>query len=406
MPCGTIRVRMVVPSSCVRGWWVAYGCCAALAAQTTWTVNATPGAGAQFQSLAAAVATAADGDVIVCQQPTFGESLGGFTTNKGLTIVGDANGVPLTTLATPIQVVGLPAGSTFRMAGFQSIQDGELRIVLQNCAGRVELDNLQARSPDFFFPSGPAIVVDQCASVVLRDVVDFGTPAVRVDSSRVVLSSCWLGLTRIRVGGGPCVEATNAEVDVVQPVFRTGGLGAGPNAPWAAIAATNSVVRIGGGAGAIVSAGPPSSATGGTAIVANGGSVRIDPAVVLAAGIGQPTTAGTAAFAAAAVPVSWCATPAVAGQPLDVRTAAPAGASVWLAISLPTALISTALGTLGVDAGSAAIVPAVVVPAGGQVGTSIALPAGLLRGQGFAAQAVVWDGVALALGAPVAFAVQ
>lgn len=187
MHCGTIRVRMVVPSSCVRGWWVAYGCCAALAAQTTWTVNSTPGAGAQFQSLAAAVATAADGDVIVCQQPTFGESLGGFTTNKGLTIVGDANGVPLTTLATPIQVVGLPAGSTFRMAGFQSIQDGELRIVLQNCAGRVELDNLQARSPDFFFPSGPAIVVDQCASVVLRDVVDFGTPAVRVDSSRVVL---------------------------------------------------------------------------------------------------------------------------------------------------------------------------------------------------------------------------
>jgi hypothetical protein len=73
---------------------------------------------------------------------------------------------------------------------------------------------------------------------------------------------------------------------------------------------------------------------------------------------------------------------------------------------LPTALTSTALGTLGVDAGSAAIVPAVVVPAGGQVGTSIALPAGLLRGQGFAAQAVVWDGVALALGAPVAFAVQ
>ena len=221
MACGTIRVCMIAPPSSIRCWLVALGCSAALVAQTTWTVNASPGSGAQFHSLAAAVAVAADGDVIVCQHPMFGESLGGFTTNKGLTIVGDAHGVPLTTLATPIQVVGLPAGSTFRMAGFQSIQDGELRIVLQNCAGRVELDNLQARSPDFFFPSGPAIVVDQCASVVLRDVVDFGTPAVRVDSSRVVLSSCWLGLTRISVGGGPCVEANNAEVDVVQPVFRT-----------------------------------------------------------------------------------------------------------------------------------------------------------------------------------------
>lgn len=378
----------------------------ALPAQATWTVNASPGSGAQFQSLAAAVAAAADGDVIVCQQPMFGESLGGFTTNKGLTIVGDAFGVPLTTLGAPIQVVGLPAGSTFRMAGFQSVQDGELRIVLQNCAGRIELDNLQARSPDFFFPAGPAIDIAQCASVVLREVVDFGTPAVRVDSSRVVLSSCWLGITRIGVGGGPCLSASNAEVDVVQPVFRTGGLSAGVGAGWPAIAASNSVVRIGGVAGAIVSAGPSSSPTGGVAIVANAGAVRVDPAVALVAGLGQPVVAGTAAFVAAATPATWSASPAIAGQTLTIPTSAPAGAVAWLAVGSPLSLTTVALGTLGVDPATAVVLPGALVPAGGRLTTAIALPAALPRGAAFAAQAVVWAGGSLVLAAPVAFVVQ
>jgi hypothetical protein len=111
-------------------WIAGFAFTSALAAQQTWTVNASGGPGAQFSSLAAAVAAAADGDVIVCQHPTFGEALGGFTTSKGLTIVGDGNGVPLTTLGAPIQVIGLPAGRTFRMAGFQAISDGELRITL------------------------------------------------------------------------------------------------------------------------------------------------------------------------------------------------------------------------------------------------------------------------------------
>lgn len=390
-----------------RPWFAVAGLASALAAQQTWTVNASGGPGAQFATLAAAVAAAADGDVIVCQHPMFGESLGGFTTSKGLTIVGDANGVPLQTLGAPIQVIGLPAGRTFRMAGFQAISDGELRITLQNCAGRVELDNLQARSPDAFFPSTPAIDIAQCASVVLRDVVDFGTPAVRIDGSRVVLSSCWLGITRIGVGGGPCLQATNAEVEVVQPVFRTGGQLAGPNAPWPAIAATNSVLRVSGGAGAIVSAGPPISATGGSAIVANSGAVRLDSAVVLAAGIGQPTTAGTATFTMGPVPATWCIAPAVAGQALALATAAPAGAVAWLAVGLPTALASSPLGPLGVDPASAVFLPAAIAPVGGgSIASLVAIPSTLPRGQGFAAQAVVWDGAALQTGLPVVFVVQ
>lgn len=386
---------------------VVAGSAGAVLAQTTWIVNASGGPGVHFTDLATAVAAAVDGDTIACQHPTFGESLGGFTTAKGLTIVGDANGVPLTTNGAPIQVVGLPAGRTFRMAGFQAVIDGELRIVLQNCAGQVELDNLQAREPDWFFPSTPAIDITNCASVVLQDVVDFGVPAVRVVGSQVVLNHCWLGVTRILVGGGPGLCATNATVDVVQPNFHTAGLQQAPGVGYAAITATNSVLRLAGDAAAWVSGGPPFSATGGSAIVANGGTVTIDPAVTLAAGTGQPLCAGSATFVTARVPATWTATVARPGQPLAFSSMAPAGAAVWQALGLPGPLTGTPLGVLGLDPGTHFVFFPVAVASGtAPVTNATVVPAALPRGQAFASQAVVWDGSSLQIGAVVTFVVQ
>ena len=379
---------------------------APLAAQTTWIVNADGGPGVQFTTLAAAVAAAADGDTIVCQQPLFGTSLGGFTTSKGLTIVGDHNGVPLTTIATPIQILGLPAGRTFCMAGFQAVIDGELRIGVHNCLGRVELDNLQAREPDWFFPTTPAIDIANSASVVLRDVVDFGTPAVRVQSSRVVLTTCWLGMTRTDLGGGPCLWTDGAEVDIVQPNFRTGGLVQSPTAAWAAIASTNSVLRVAGLGTSLVSGGPPGSATGGSAIVANGGSVTIDPAVVLTSGVGSPLVTGTASFVTARVLATWTTVPARPGQLLVFATTAPAGA-VWLALGVPGPLTATTLGSLGIDAGAGYAMFGVQTTSGLlPVMHLVPVPPSLPLGQAFAAQSLSWDGSSLQLGAPVTFVVQ
>lgn len=379
---------------------------APLAAQTTWIVNASGGAGVHFTDLAPAVAAAADGDTIRCQHPLFGESLNGFTTNKGLTIVGDGNGVPLTTLTAPIQVVGLPAGRTFRLAGFQAVLDGELRIVLQNCQGHVEIDNVAAREPDFVFPTTPAIDIAGCTSVVLREVVDFGTPAARIDASRVVLVGCWLGLTRIDLGGGPCLWATNAEVDVVQPRFRTGGLQQAPGFGWPAITATNSVLRVAGQGPAVVSGGPPGSATGGSAIVAIGGSVTVAPTVTLLAGLGQPLTAGTATFATVVVPATWSST-AHPGNLVTFFTMAPAGAAVWLALGPSAPLVATPLGTLGIDAaaGYAMFPPQTSSGVAPVLGIAV-VPPTLPVGQSFAAQAVVWDGAALRLTTPVTVVVQ
>lgn len=381
--------------------------CSPLFAQTTWLVNASGGPGVQFTDLAAAVAAAADGDTIVCQQPTFGESLGGFTTNKGLTIVGDANGVPLTTNVAPVQVVGLPAGRTFRMAGFQAVLDGQLRIVLQNCAGRVELDNLQAREPDAMFPTTPGLDIANCASVVVRDVCDFGVPAVRVAGSQVLLSGCWLGITRIGVGGGPCLWATNATVEIVQPMFRTGGIQQAPGVWFPAIDATNSVLRLAGDASAMVSGGPPLSTLGGSAIVASGGSVVLDPAVGLLAGLGQPLLAGTAPVVVQPVPASWLPNVASPGQAATIRTTAASGAAVFVALGLPGPLTSTVFGTVGLDlAAPPVFFPLAVVPAAGVVNQPLPVPAGLPRGQTFTTQAVVWDGVLLQFGLPTTFVVQ
>lgn len=382
------------------------GFLAPLGAQSLWVVNADGGPGVQFTTLSAAVAAAVDGDTIVCQHPTFGSSLGGFTTGKALTIVGDAAGVPLTTNVTPIQVVGLPAGRTFRMAGFQAVLDGELRITVQNCAGSVVFDNLQAREPDFFFPTTPAIDISNSTSVVLRDVVDFGVPAVRVTASRVVLTSCWLGVTQIGLGGGPCLQANGADIDIVQPNFRTAGLLQTPSLPYVAIEATNSTLRIAGSAAALISGGPPVSAIGGSAVVANGGIVTRDANVVLAAGVGQPVTTGTAAFFTRPVPATWTPMAAEPGQPLVFASTAAAGSAVWLALGPSGPQVSTPLGWLGIEPTGHAFFPVAIASGVLPVANLTVVPATLPRGQAFAAQAVVWDGVLLQLGAPVAFVIQ
>jgi 2-methylaconitate cis-trans-isomerase PrpF len=86
------------------------------------------------------------------------------------------------------------------MTGFQAVIDGELHIGVQSCAGEVTFDNLQARAPDALFPTTPGIDIVDSASVTLRDVVDFGIPAVRVTNSRVLLC----GYRPLQLSGWSC----------------------------------------------------------------------------------------------------------------------------------------------------------------------------------------------------------
>ncbi len=375
-----------------------------LLAQATWIVDAAGGPGVHFTDLPSAVASAtvADGDTILVRTGPFGEGATPFTTSKGLTIVGVGGAVPiLTSSNAPIEVSGLPAGSTFRISGFSRVADGELNIRLLNCAGQVHLDALRAREPDMFFPAWPAITVLNCSSVTMRDVGTFGAPAVRIDTSTVALVSCQLGRTYIGVGGGRCVEATNATVDVVQPVFDPTVLSS------SAIEVVNTVLRIAGDGSALVASG---TLPGGTnvPIVATGGSVTIDPAVPLTTfPVGQPPVAGTAVVTFASVPGSWLPAPATPGQPLLLLSTAPPGAAVFQTLGAPGPLTPSPFGLLGVDTTRPfGFFPVAIAPLTGLAVNQVLVPAVLPLGQTFASQSVVWDGVALRFGAPVAFTVH
>jgi hypothetical protein len=381
---------------------LALGCLFAspLLAQTTWIVNAGGGPGVNFTSLAAAVATAANGDTIVVQFPPMLESVGGFTTDKGLTIVGEGGGVPIVT-STPIVIENLPAGDTFRMAGFSRIGNGTLDLRVLNCAGSVHLENLHAREPDWFFPSGASIEIADSSSVSLRDVETFGLPAVLVRTSTVVLTNCRLGVTQIGLGGGPCLQVgPSATVDVVEPAFDSLGsaipIGVGGGSTLRVVGSTSSYVR----SQHVFTVGYP-------VVNSVASTVTIDPAVQLLPGAFQPVFTGTAP-----VPTlqeltgSWCGQ-AAPGQVLAIHSAAPVGSAVFQVLGRQVVPTPTVFGVLAVDPTLPYLIfGGAITPANGVVDNLLLVPASVPRGETFATQALVFDGVGLTLGAPAVFTVH
>lgn len=369
-------------------------------AQTTWTVRAS--GGAQFTSLAAAVAAASPGDTILVQQPAMLEAVVGFTTDKGLTIVGEGGAVPIATTATPIEVVGLPAGQRFRMAGFTQIQNGELRVRVQNCQGEVHLDNLRCREPDLFGPQGASIRIDGCDSVTLRDVETFGVPAVWISTSRVTLTLCRLGLIGTGVGGGTSVWIDGAsDVDVVEPRFDSGGtavpIGVGDLSMLRVRGSTAAYVR----SRSVFGVGTP-------VMTAASSAVSFDPAVQLAPGLYQPLfdLYSGVSITMTSLPGSWCGR-ALPGQILTLQTSAPVGSGVFQVIGRPMPAVATPLGPLAIDPTLGYLFSlGSVVQGSGQVDTGFFLPPSLPLGETFATQAIVLDGSDIRLGAPVVFTVH
>mgnify|MGYP001012859975 CR=1 FL=1 len=378
----------------------ACGLAAGLTAQTTWIVNAGGGPGVHFLDLPAAVAAATHGDTIRVQTGPFLQGATPFITNKGLTILGDGGQVPMYgDFTNPYTIQGLAAGRAFRMAGFRRVGDGELNVHVHQCAGEVHLENLRAFSHSAMFPSWPAIEIHHCASVTLRGVETFGAPAVEIDHAAVVLVSCRLGLTTLGVGGGPCLRASNAHVDVVQPQFD-------PAWSSTAIQVWDSLLRVGGDATARVAGGQFTLTWQSIPIETFGNSiVLLDPAVQTPTfPAGQPVMVGSGTLVVAPVPASWTAGVTSPGQLLTVHATAPPGATLWQALGAPgpLTLVPFPIGLLGIDVYQPfAFFPANVVPASGVVTNALAVPASLPTGLAFAAQSVVLAGGVLELGMPV-----
>ena len=380
---------------------------APLAAQTTWTVCASGGPGVQFVTLDAAVAAASDGDVILCLQPQFGMTLTGFTTSKGLTILGvGPAAIPIyATTGSAIVVQNVPSNRAFRMAGFQFIQDGQLRIDVQSCAGSVHFEDIGARDVDFFFPTVPSISIAGSASVTLKQVRTFGTPALQASNSRVLLEQCALGEPINGLRGGAGLRASNCEIDLVQCVVDTASTSIAPSVYVPAIDAVDCVLRIAGDSSARI-AGAALGQPGGIPIVATRSATYLDPRVTLVEGLGQPTILATGSLALQSVPASWTST-ATLGQNLTIRTAGPAGSALFLAIGAAAALQSTIFGTLGLDVLQPySFVGAASPGATGTATWTLGVPAALPLGLAFCAQAVVAHQGQLTLAQPSQFVIR
>lgn len=360
-------------------------------AQQTFVVNAAGGPGVNFLDVPSAVAAASDGDTILVFTGPQGQGLASFATSKGLTIVGVGGNVPVELVPWPgmttIDITNLPAGRAFRMVGFAELQWAPFRITVASCDGSVHLEDIVGYNSTL---SGTDIWITDSASVTLRDCSVVGAPAVWVDTSTVSIVSSQLI-------GNPCLTATDAVVDIVQPLFT----------PWwtnAAIHATNTTLRVAGDVGGSIPTGAHPQYPQPT-VLASGGSVTLDPAVrYLPAG---PSASGATVVSIARVPASWTLQDAVAGATLSIRSTAAPGAAVFQAIGSPGVLAATPLGLLGIDAALpfAFFAPVVVSPT---ASTSFALPipAAIPRGFAVATQAVVLDQGALLLAAATTFVVQ
>lgn len=371
-----------------------------LAAQTTWIVNPGGGPGVHFTELAPAVAAAADGDTILVQWGPFLTGVSGFSTSKGLTIVGEGR-VFLNTQGTPVVIAGVPAGRQFRLAGFEAPRDQPLRISVQNCSGEVLLDNLHAVEPGPMPPSTASILVDRCALVTMRDVEAFGNPAVQIDHSTAVLVRCRLGITSLGLGGGPALQATDAVVSLSEPLLHTAD-------GHACITAVRTELRIGGSSAASIVGGLPAFALPGTAIQTTLGSVTLDPAVVVqSTPLSTPPVLGSALVSVQFVPAGWCEQ-AAPGQVLTLHASQPANSTLLQFVGLPGPVAPTPFGsTLVLQAPFPVTLSAVVPSTVAQVvGTALPIPAALPPGLAFVAQTAVIDASGVELGIPVPFVVH
>jgi hypothetical protein len=373
---------------------------ASLPAQSTWIVNSGGGPGVHFTDLASAVGAAAHGDTILVFPDAFRNPYGSFTTDKGIAVVG-VNRPFLSTLPGPVRVQNLAAARTFRLAGFDTPRNQELHVEVLGCAGLVHLEDLHAVEHGAFLPSWPAIDVANCTLVTLHDVEDFGTPGLRVDASRVVATACRFGVTSLGLGGGPCLWASNASVQVAEPRFEATFGSAVP-----AITTTNSQLFVGGTAAGWIQGSQDFVGGAAAAIQATGGVVIVDPNVRLNpfTPVPQPIT-GTAVVAIAPVPVSFVANDAP-GLALAATFTAPAGSAVIGFLGLPSLPLPTPLGVQMLQASPLATLTVAVVPGAGAVVATTGVPAALPRGMAFGVQSAVLRSGAVLLGAPCHFVVH
>ncbi|HLU39668.1 MAG TPA: hypothetical protein VK081_09795, partial [Planctomycetota bacterium] len=228
---------------------------------------------------------------------------------------------------------------------------------------------------------------------------NFGSPAVQVDNSRVLLTRCLLGVTSLGIGGGQCIGGQNATIDVVEPRFDAAYAGI------PAIALNQCTLRLAGSSNSYVQGGAPFGGPASPAVQANGGTVRIDPAVALNPFVAGTPVGGSAAVTFASTPGSFVVGNNPNGVLTITYTAAP-GASLYGLLGVPAAPLPTPFGDALLDPNLFVVVTATTVGGSGRHDVALPIPGGIPPGAAFATQGVVVQGGPPQLGIGCQFVVH
>lgn len=233
--------------------------CAALQAQTVWTV----GPGGQFADIPQAISAARPGDRIsVIGTGPFSA----FTLSRGIDI--DA---PSQAVVPSFEVVGTLRGETARVAGLTAIADS---VRVTNCAGPVLL-----RSVTGFPATVAAVRVTNCASVVLDNCGGTGLDGLIVDRAFATISgcsfagSCFGGSANVGCSGGSGLYVSAGSVAFIANSSFTGvpgmsgrlagGSGGSGIVCYGAAVAVNVICQgFPGGSGSFVNGAPGHAVTG------------------------------------------------------------------------------------------------------------------------------------------------
>jgi hypothetical protein len=309
----------------------------------------------------------------------------GATTSLGVTIVGSSTARLITTL----RVTGLPLGRTFALVGVTGDGDGSYFsypvIECADNAGRIHLDRVTLRGTPagFFRMPGAGLVVARCRSLTVTGGAFLGAPAISALASSVVV----VGATLTgRDAMGSQYEYYFFAAPGLQLAFTTayvarcrllGGaanlhLNYRPLPAEPGLRANDSDVVFTGGPGESCRAGAPfATVPGASAVVAERGTLRIDPTLPLVPTGGLPPIGGTAGVTTARVPALLAVGAGLGGNVL-ADLYAPAGFAAAACLDSVREPVATRLGELWFDPLRCIVVDAGVV--GGSEHRSFALP--------------------------------
>jgi len=303
------------------------------AAQSVHVVAPAPGPGVDFTSLAAAVAAAQDGDLVLVRSGTYA----GFGLNgKALAITADAGAQ--VQVHGSLFVVGLAPGEFVSLSGL-AVDAGEFSaaVTLQNNAGPVWLDGCTLRgytvAEATLFDNGTqGLVAQDCASVALSHCTLLGGAALRGEPALLAQDSGVHAYASTLAGGaGHCDAFGVPYCDAAGPALEAHGgtlalqscaLSGGAAAPGLPAATPGGCDALASGAPAVL-LGPDADVWAYDVALAAGGATPPCglPGASVTAGDGQlEQLAGTPFVVRADSPVreQQAASVRVSGQPGDL----------------------------------------------------------------------------------------